>query len=93
MAGLRVRDLANMIEVSHTLICHYEAGRQKIPEHRLKQLCRVFKVSTDDLKDFQEGRKSLPINYKDECFLLINRMNTTQLQAVYGMLSGMVGNM
>lgn len=91
--GLKVRQLANLLGISHTLICHYESGYQRIPEHRLKDLCKIFKLTKNELKDYQEGRKDLPIIYKDECILLIDKMNDSQLKVVHGMLVGLSGNL
>ncbi len=91
-SGLRVRDLANMIGISHTLICHYESGYQKIPDHRIKDLCTIFKVSESTLKDFQEGHKDLPVIYKDQCMLLLNKMTDEQLKTVHVMLTGLSRN-
>ncbi|MBT4761540.1 MAG: helix-turn-helix transcriptional regulator [Bdellovibrionaceae bacterium] len=90
--GLKVRQLADLLGISHTLICHYESGYQKIPNHRLKDLCKLFKVSRDELKDYQEGRKDLPIVYRDECILLIDKMDESKLKIVHGMLVGLSGN-
>ncbi len=91
-SGLKVRELAQLMGISHTLICHYESGSQRIPPHRLKDLCRIFKVSTKDLKDYIEGYKDLPVIYKDECMLLINKMTEEQLKTVHIMLIGLSKN-
>jgi len=87
-AGMRVRDLAKLLGVSHTLICHYEQSRQPIPPERVKQLCKIFKLTEEDLKKIISSGE-VPINYKDECHLLISKMNTEKLKAVYQVLKSM----
>lgn len=87
-AGMRIRDLAKLLGVSHTLICHYEQSRQAIPPERIKDMCRIFNLSVDDLKKLLKSG-DIPINHKDECHLLISKMDNEKLKAVYQVLKSM----
>ncbi|MCB0309457.1 MAG: helix-turn-helix domain-containing protein [Bdellovibrionales bacterium] len=87
-AGLRMRELAKLIGVNHSMIAHWEQGRYPYPPKRIKQLCQVFRLSSDEYEEYQNGRK-IPINYRDECFILINKMEISKLKAIYEILSNM----
>jgi len=67
------------------LVSHWESGKREISERRVKQLCKIFKISEKQLEEYRNG-KPAPINYKDECILMINIMDKNKLEAVYGML-------
>jgi transcriptional regulator with XRE-family HTH domain len=87
-AGLTTRELAKLMECNSSFITHYESGRHPLPKSRAEQLSRIFNVTAEQLHEFKNGR-GIPINYRDECYLLISKMDRNQLEAVYGMLVNM----
>ena len=87
-SGMRIRDLAKLLGVSHTLVCHYEQSRQPIPPDRIKQLCKIFNLSDKEFKNIM-STGNVPINFKDECHLLISKMDNEKLKAVYQVLKSM----
>jgi transcriptional regulator with XRE-family HTH domain len=88
-AGMTTKELGRLMECSSTLITHYEMGNRVLPEERVGQLCKVFRISREDLEDYVTGKRSVPVNYQDECVLLLSKMDTLKLQAVYGILVSM----
>jgi len=87
-AGMRIRDLAKLLGLSHTLICHYEQSRQPIACKQIIEMCRIFNLSLDDLNKLLRSGDIL-INFKDECHLLITKMDNKKLQDVYQVLKSM----
>ena len=87
-AGLTTRKLAKLMECNHSYITHYETGRHPLPRTRTKQLCRIFNLTEKQLDDLKSG-EGIPINYRDECYLLISKLDEVKLKAVYGILSNM----
>jgi hypothetical protein len=77
------------MECSNTLITHYEMGNRELPIERIGQMCRIFRLTRDELEEYVTGKRSVPINYQDECILLISKMELEKLQAVYGVLVSM----
>mgnify|MGYP001560899645 CR=1 FL=1 len=88
-AGMTTKELARLMECSSTLITHYEMGNRVLTDKRLAQMCRVFRVTRDDLEEYTTGRRAVPINYRDECILLLSKMDTARLQTIHSVLIGM----
>ena len=88
-AGLTTRELSLLMECSNSLITHWEEGRNPFPKARTEQVCRVFKITIEDFKDYTERGKDIPINFKDESIYLIAKMPEQLLASVYGILSNM----
>ncbi len=86
-AGLKTRDLAKLMECSNSLVTHFETGRNPLPENRVRQLCKIFKINTNVFEEYKNGTRTIPIDYRTECLLIINKLDKNKLQAVYGILS------
>lgn len=88
-AGLTTRQMSQLMECGNSLVTHFETGRNPLPEHRKRQLCEIFKITLSELDEYASGAKPIPINYKDECILLISKMDEVKLQSVYGILNSL----
>ena len=88
-SGMTTRELSRLMECSSTLVTHYEMGNRVLTEKRIGQMCKVFRLTRDDLEEYITGKRAVPINYQDECVLLLSKMDTGRLQAVYGVLVNM----
>ena len=88
-AGMTTKELSRLMECSSTLITHYEMGNRVLTDKRIGQLCKVFRITRTDLEEFISGRRSVPINYQDECILLLSKMDTVKLQTIHSVLIGM----
>lgn len=88
-ADLKTRELAALIGCSNALITHYEMGNRVLPEERIEQLCKVFRITRLDLEDYITGKRTLPVNYRDECVLILSKMDSEKIQAVYGILASL----
>lgn len=88
-SGMTTKELSRLLECSSTLITHYEMGNRVLPDERIAQLCKVFRLTREDLEGYVTGRRIAPINYQDECVLLLSKMDSLKLQAVHGMLVSM----
>lgn len=88
-AGMTTRELSRLIECSSTLITHYEMGNRVLPNERIVQLCKVFRITREELEEYITGRRVVPISYQDECIHIISKMDSGKLQAVYGILVNM----
>jgi transcriptional regulator with XRE-family HTH domain len=88
-AGMTTKELSRLMECSSTLITHYEMGNRVLTEKRIGQLCKVFRITREELEEYVTGKRTAPINYQDECILILSKMNSFKLQAVYGILVNM----
>lgn len=84
--GLTVKQLAKLIGCDRSYITHYESGRNGVSAKVKLELLKVFSLSEDELRHYQEGLKPIPINYKDECMAIIYRLDEKKLMAIYHML-------
>ena len=85
-AQLKTRQLAKLLGCNHSLITHYERGRNPIPKARKEQLCKVFGITILELECYVVGTTPIPINYRDEAVLMIAKMDESKLEMVYGLL-------
>jgi|SaaInlStandDraft_5_1057022.scaffolds.fasta_scaffold332102_1 transcriptional regulator with XRE-family HTH domain len=88
-SGLTTRKLSQLMECTNSLVTHFESGRNPLPKHRKKQICEIFNITPEILEAYSTGQLKIPINYRDECVLQLSKMNESNLQAVYGILSNM----
>jgi transcriptional regulator with XRE-family HTH domain len=88
-AGMTTRQLSLLMECNNSLITHFESGRNPLPTHRQRQICHIFNMTSEDYELYATGVKPIPINYLDECILLVSKMEQLKLQAVYGILANM----
>ena len=86
---MTMRDLAERLGINHSLIAHYEKGRQPIPRPRIREMCKVFKITVSELNEYADGLLEIPINYKDECLNYLSKMNIDQMRAIYAVLKHM----
>jgi transcriptional regulator with XRE-family HTH domain len=87
-AGMSTRQLSKLLGCTSSFITHYETMRDPLPKPRIKQLCHIFSINSEELESLREGN-NLPMNYRDECSLLISKMDEQKLKAVYGILVNM----
>ncbi|WP_051908809.1 helix-turn-helix domain-containing protein [Candidatus Odyssella acanthamoebae] len=60
-------ELANLLKISPQQLSKYERGADKIPAHRLYQLCKVLGVSPNF---FFEGLEDVAISFQDQSIWL-----------------------
>ena len=84
--GLSLRDAGRIFGISGSAINHLEHGRMDIPENRVEQMVIGYGFTMDDYQCFKLGEKPVPINLQDEAIVIIRKLNSTQLEAVYGLL-------
>lgn len=84
---MTTRELSKKMECAHSLISHWEWGRNPLPEHRINQACDIFNLSREEWDAFKEGEKSIPINYRDELLLLIQKVPEEMLPPIFSMVN------
>ena len=87
---LTTRELCKMMECANSLISHWEWGRNPMPENRILQACSIFNITRSDWNAYRNGDKQVPINYRDESILLLNKLDESLLPPIYSMINAMV---
>lgn len=84
---LSVRKAADRIGKSCTWLAHFETGRFDAKPHDIEQVASIFKLSLDNIQEklVQSSEESL-INVREECQLIISRLDEDKIKAVYQML-------
>ena len=54
-AGLKQKDMAELLKTTQQYYSEYELGNRRIPSDHIKTLCEYFHVSADYLLGFPEG--------------------------------------
>ncbi len=88
-AGMTTREMSRLLECASSLITHYEMGYRALTEERIGQMCKVFRITREELEEYVTGKRAVPVNYQDECVLILSKMDISKLQAVYGILVNM----
>jgi len=47
--GMTTKELSRLMECSSTLITHYEMGNRVLTEKRIGQMCKVFRITREEL--------------------------------------------
>jgi len=89
-APLTTRQMAALLGCHPTAVTHWEMGRHKMATPRREQYMKIFKLSENDLTDYRSGAKAVPVSYRNECMLLIDKMAQEKLQVIYPILVNMV---
>lgn len=89
-AGLTTREMAGKLKCQNSLISHWEVGRQRLPDHRRKMYMDHFELSEKDMDEFKSGKKAIPMNYRNECMLVLSKMNENTLRNLYPILMAML---
>lgn len=87
-ADLTTRQAAGIIGVTHTTISQFENGKREFSGYRLEELIKAYGYTMDQFNKIL-GHKSV-INYKDDCYAMIERMDDSQLSAIRAVMSEML---
>jgi len=88
-APLTTRQMAALLGCHATMVTHWETGRQRMTKARRTQYMKIFKLSEEGLAEYLSGTKAVPISYRNECLLLVDKMTPEKLQAIYPILVNM----
>ena len=84
-AELTTRQAAGIIGVTHTTISQFENGKRDLTGYRVEELVKAYGYTMDQFHKIL-GHKSV-ISYKDDCIMLIERLDDEQLAAVRAIIS------
>jgi len=88
--GLTTREMALKIGCMNSLISHWEVGRQRLPDHRRKTYMEHFRLTEKDMNEYKSGKQAIPMNYRNECMLVLNKMSDETLRTLYPIIMAML---
>jgi len=88
--GLSMREAGSLFGLSSSLINHLEHGRMDLPPHRVPVLVDGYGFTMEDFERLRSGDEEVPVHFRDECINIIEKLDETKLQAVYGLLKTFV---
>lgn len=88
-SGLTMRQLAMQVGISHSAISQLEHGKLELPRARVEQIIKACGHSVEDF-DRLVGKKTIPINYREECLSLVRRMEEEDLMLLFKLMSKLV---
>lgn len=88
--GLTTREMALKIGCMNSLISHWEVGRQRLPDHRRKIYMEYFRLTEKDMNAYKSGERAIPMNYRNECMLVLNKMSGDTLRNLYPIIVAML---
>ncbi|MFP5387189.1 MAG: helix-turn-helix domain-containing protein [Bacteriovoracia bacterium] len=88
--GLTTREMAIKLGCQNSLVSHWEVGRQRLPDHRREMYMKHFRLIEGDMEEFKSGKRAIPMNYRNECMLVLNKMNEDTLRNLYPILMAML---
>lgn len=87
--GISQRESARRCDVSEQAIGHYEQGRMDISPARLDQFLAAYNYTKEEFAEYLNG-KPVPIDLKEDCISLLNRIDENKLRAVHAVLISFV---
>ena len=87
---MTTREMAIKLGCKSSLITHREVGRQRLPDHRRKLYMEHFNLIERDMDEFKSGKRAIPMNYRNECMLVLNKMSDDTLRTVYPIIIAML---
>lgn len=92
MKGLSVRKVADLLDVSHTLVSHLELGRANISEAYLEKFLKELDLNWEDWKIALGGGKKAQTQVKskiaEDCFKKIKGLSEDKLMLLNSILKG-----
>lgn len=93
MSGLSVRKVADLLNVSHTLVSHLELGRANISEAYIDQFLKALNLSWEDWNIAIGGGKKAKAQTKtriaEDCFKKLKGLPEDKLMLLNSILNGM----
>ena len=84
-AELSLNDAGRVCNITGSAIAHIEQGRMDVSKKRIETMVHGYGHTMDDFYEYLDG-KSIPMNYRDECYMLIRNLDDNKLALVYGVL-------
>lgn len=93
MKGLSVRKLANLLNVSHTLVSHLELGRANITEAYIEKFLEAVALSLEDwnvaLGGGKKAQNQARSRITDDCLKKLKDLPEDKLRILNSILNGM----
>jgi transcriptional regulator with XRE-family HTH domain len=88
-AGLSLRKVAALTNLSDSLIHHLEQGRLDIHERHLQKLLPAYRTTLETFRMFASGSVAMPQNLRAECLEIIDKMSIEQLRTAHPVLASL----
>ena len=85
-AGLSLNDAGRVCNITGSAIAHIEQGRMDVSKKRIETMVQGYGCTIDEFYEYLDG-KAVPMNYRDECYMLIRNLDETKLPLVHGVLA------
>jgi hypothetical protein len=60
-----------------------------VSNERIKTMVAVYGYTMDDFFEYMDGDRDVPVNFRDECFILLRDMPDSKMQLAYGVLQSL----
>lgn len=85
--GITVREAGRRINMSDSLVSHFETGRSDLSEARIQQLVSVYGFAMKDFDEYRNGKPLPALGLKEDCINLLECIDEPKLRAVHAMLT------
>lgn len=76
------------LRITGSAIAHFEQGRTELSQARIETMVEAYGYTMDQFYEFLDG-KQIPMNYRDECFILIRKLDEAQLPMIHALLQNL----
>lgn len=87
--GLSLKKAARKMKIHDTVINHYENGRANVTEGYIKKFLNGMDYTQEDWIDFLQGKTTI-FDLREECVVLIKKLDGDKLKAIHTMLANFV---
>lgn len=86
---LSLNKAGRLCNITGSAIAHIEQGRMEVSTERIKTMVAAYGCTMDDFFEYMDGDKAVPVNFRDECFILLRDMPDSKIQLAFGVLQSL----
>jgi transcriptional regulator with XRE-family HTH domain len=87
--NLSLNQAGKKLNISGSAIAHMEQGRMDISRKRIETMIESYGYTPNEYLEFFDG-KNVPINYRDECIMILRRCDEEKIQVLYSIITNLV---
>lgn len=85
---ISLNQAGRILRITGSAIAHFEQGRMELSSARIETMVTAYGYRMDEFYEFLDG-KPIPLNFRDECLILIRKMDESQLPVVHALLQSL----
>lgn len=86
--NLSLKQSGRKMNITGSAIAHMEQGRMDISRERIAAMINAYCYTFEEYLEYFDG-KELPINFRDECAILLRNLSNDQIRVVHALMNSL----